>query len=258
MRSTDRNDLSALGKAFSIIDACSRSVRPMTLSQVAAAAGLPKSTTHRIVGELVAWGALERENQRLELGAHLFELGACVSLSRQLRETAVPYMEDLYMATHQIVHLGVLEDSDVLYVEKICGRRHADVPTRLGGRMPASCTGLGKAILAFSTPEVVEHVMSHGLIERTHRTITDQVAFRRELRSILIAGVAYDHEENTLGASCVAAPILAESGRPIASISVTGPTGSFVPEKFAQTTRMIALAISREMKRSSKALAVAS
>ncbi len=219
----------------------------MSLGEVADAAGLPKSTTHRVVNELVEWGALERDGQRLRLGAYLFELGTLVSFSRQLREAALPFMEDLYVTTRQIVHLGILDNCDVLYVEKICGRQRADVPTRLGGRMPATCTALGKAMLALSSAEVVDDVLQAGLVRLTPHTITDPGVFRRELRSILAEGVAYDREESAIGATCVAAPILAANDQPIAAISVTGPTDSFAPQRMAATIRMTAVAVSREL-----------
>ncbi len=235
-----------MGRAFRVLDVCGQSGRSLTLSEVARAAELPKSSAHRIIGQLVDWGGLERVGDRYRLGAHLFELGSLMAHSRLLREQALPFLEDLYEATHETVHLGVLDGLEVLYVDKICGRRvaPASVGTRVGGRMPLPCTGLGKVMLAFSPEGLLEECILRGWERRTRYTLATGDALRREVQAALSNGVALDREESHLGVACVAAPIF-ERDHVIAAVSITGPIPRFDPAQFVHATKVAAIAISR-------------
>ena len=131
---------------------------------------------------------LERVGEEYQLGLKLFELGNSVARQRELREAALPFMEDLYEATHETIHLGVLDDAEVLYVEKIAGRRGCTVPTTLGTRKPLYCTGLGKAILAYSTPQLVQAVIQNGLPRRTGTRSRTRIGSNLSLRTRLKPG----------------------------------------------------------------------
>ncbi|WP_433527559.1 IclR family transcriptional regulator [Nocardia pseudovaccinii] len=130
----------------------------LTLSVLVERTGLPKPTVHRLTQSLVAIGLLERQPVGYRLGIALFELGELVSAKVDLREVALPYLQDLYGATRQTVHLGVRNGLDVVYAEKIRGHGAVAVPSRGGGRLPLSSTSVGKALLAFAPPEVLEAV----------------------------------------------------------------------------------------------------
>ena len=152
MRSTGRTGTSVLERAFSLLEAVGSDGAGVGLAELARRAGLPKATAYRLANQLIELGALERVGEEYQLGLKLFELGSSVARQRELREAALPFMEDLYEATHETIPLGVLDDVEVLYVEKIAGQRGHGVPTTLGTRKPLHCTSLGKAILAYSTP----------------------------------------------------------------------------------------------------------
>jgi len=179
------------------------------------------------------------------VGVRLFELGNSVARQRQLREAALPFMEDLYEATHETIHLGVLDNGEVLYVEKIAGRRTCSVSTMLGARKPLYCTGLGKAILAYSSSELLQAVIKNGLIRHTRYTITDPHRLQWELARAADTGIIYDREEYELGITCVSSPVLNRAGRAWAAISVTGPTTRFRPENTAAAVRTAALGLTR-------------
>jgi len=98
----------------------------LSLSELARRAKLPKATAFRLVNQLVVLGALERNGDGYELGVRLFEFGSMVGRQRRLRDEALPFMEDLYEATHETIHLGALDGLEVLYVEK--NRRPAEKP----------------------------------------------------------------------------------------------------------------------------------
>ena len=131
-------------------------------------------------------------------------------------------MEDLYERTRELVQLGVLDGHEVVYLDKIGGHASSTVVSRLGGRLPASCTGLGKAMLAHSSDDTVASAIERGLDRRTPNSIVDLGDFRRELAEIRRVGLAFDREEAQSGIVCVAAPIRG-SGRAIAALSITGP-----------------------------------
>ena len=184
---------------------------------------LPKSTVHRIAHDLVERGWLERTDEQFALGIRLFEFGQRMQLQRfDLHEIAIPFMEDLYEATHEIVNLGVLDGTDAIYLAKIGSHRRVPISTRLGGRLPAHCTALGKAMLVFSSDEVRSSVGSAKLVAKTPRSITDPEALEAELLRIARDRTAVDNEELVSGVVCVAAPVFRDDVV-IAAVSVTGP-----------------------------------
>jgi DNA-binding IclR family transcriptional regulator len=217
----------------------------LTLAELTRRTGLPKSTIHRLLGSLVELGAIDTADGRFRLGMRLFELGELVPVQRALRDVALPFMQDLYEATHETVHLGVMDGFDILYVEKISGHRRAGAPSRVDGRLPLHRTGLGKALLAFSPEEVVERVIDHGLPALSPRTITVPSVFRQTLLAIRRRGVAFDNEEAKTGLSCAAAPILDADRAPIAAVSVTGPTPRVNLARLAPAVHATSLALTR-------------
>lgn len=213
--------VSAIGRMTLILDAFGDDTE-LAQSDLVARTGLPKATIHRTVGLLVEFGWLQRLGDRLRLGTRLFEMGGRVVPTSRLREAAIPFLEDLYEATNEIVNLGVLDGTEVLYVEKIGSHRRIDTPARVGHRFPAHCTALGKAILSTGPSELVEQVIAGGMESRTAKTIVDPVDFRDELNRVAAAGLALDAGEFAAGMTCFAAPIKG-SGRAVAAVSVTGP-----------------------------------
>jgi DNA-binding IclR family transcriptional regulator len=234
---------SALGRAVRLLDAFTADDHELPLAELVRRTGLPRSTTHRLAGDLVALRLLERTSAGYRLGGRLFELGMRASVERGLMEVAIPYMEDLYERTHETVHLGVREGTEVVYVAKIGGHRQAAAPSRVGGRMPLYCTAIGKALLAFGPEEVAEEVAAAGLARRTPRTVVAPGVLRRQLGTIRESGVGYEHEESTVGISCVAAPVLDADEQVIAAVSVTGPVTRFRPESAAPAVKAAAAGI---------------
>jgi DNA-binding IclR family transcriptional regulator len=229
-----------LSKVVAVLFAFRADDHGVTLAELGRRTGLPKSTLHRVLADLVDTRLLERCGARYRLGNRIFQLGMRASVERELLEVATPFLEDLYERTHETVHLGVLDDDSVVYVAKIGGHRQADAPSRVGGRMPLHCTAIGKALLASSPPEVLSRIVEAGLARRTPRTITAPGLLRQQLDRVPEAGVAYEFEESAVGIACVAAAVLDVLDRPVGAISVTGPVGRFRPEKSASAVRAAA------------------
>lgn len=251
MRFTERNTEgssetdSVLGRAFALLTSFGPDDRSLTVTELARRTGLPKATVHRLASQLVDRGALERTGTALRLGMRLFELGQLVPRQRSLQEAALPLLGDLQVATSQTVHLAVLDGSEVVYVVKLPAAHGPDVPSRVGGRLPAHCTGVGKALLAYSPPHVLSAVVEAGLVRCTPRTIVMPGLLQRELADIRRRGVAYEREESAPGIGCVACPVLDARRQAVAAVSVTGWLMRMDVERMTSGVRTAALALSR-------------
>ncbi|SNS75138.1 IclR family transcriptional regulator [Rhodococcoides kyotonense] len=244
-----RDALSVLQRSALVLDVFPGGTA-LTLAEVTTRTGLPRSTTHRLLVDLAELGWLSRRGNTFELGLALFELGERVGLKHRLRTAAVPFMQDLFAVTEQTVHLAVRDGHDAVYVEKIHGHSSFPLPSQIGGRLPLTCTAVGKALLAPEDPAVQEGVLSRPLRRYTPRSITDPKVLARELDSIRRTGIAIEREEAAMGGCCLASPVLL-AGEPIAALSVSVPTDRFAPELLAPAVRTAALALGRMLARTS-------
>jgi DNA-binding IclR family transcriptional regulator len=236
---------SGLERAAAILGAFDAAHRELTLSALVARCGLPRSTTHRTAERMIRLGWLDKPKDRYRIGNRLFELSGLVPIRHELRESVLPFLQDLYNAAKTTVQLGVLDGPQVLVVEKITGHRPMPMLSQVGGTLPAYCSALGRAILAYSDAETVEAVLGAGLPPRTPRTLTSRVAILRELAAIPSRGWATEREEGNIGVSCVAAPIFDPLGEVAAALSVTGPTSLVRADRIGPAVRLAAAAASR-------------
>ncbi|MEN3269851.1 MAG: hypothetical protein V7646_6745 [Pseudonocardia sp.] len=244
---TLRDSASSLARGLSLLELFSVEDSQLSVSEMARRSGIPKSTTHRLVADLLAWGALERTPGGVRLGVRMFELGHLVPTQRSLRELAVPFAHNLNEVTGLTSNLAMRDGHDIVYVEKVSSRTLQVPHSRAGGRLPLHCTALGKAILAYSDPAFIESVLAGALRPRSPRSITDPQLLRRELAHVRETKVAYDVEESQLGLFCVAAPVFARRNTLVGAVSVTGATELTQAQRFAPAVRMTALALSRAL-----------
>jgi DNA-binding IclR family transcriptional regulator len=234
-----------LDRAAAILGAFDATHRELTLAALVVRSGLPRSTTHRTADKMLKLGWLDKPQDRYRIGNRLFEISGLTPVRHELREAVLPFLQDLYNATRTTVQLGVLDGSQVLVVEKITGHRPMPMLSQVGGMIPAHCSGLGRAILAYSDSGTIDAVIEAGLTRRTPRTITTATALKRELTAIPDRGWAVDREEGNIGVSCVAAPIFGPLGAVVAALSVTGPTALVRADRAGPAVRMAAAAASR-------------
>lgn len=239
---------SVLGRTMALLTAFRPTDTELTLTELTRRTGIPKATAHRLLAELATWNVVERTPGGHRLGMGLFELGQLAPLQRGLREAAAPFLADLFEATHETVHLAVPDGIEVVYVQKLPGRRGPQIASRVGGRMPAYCTGVGKAMLAFGPPARLAEVLAAGLHRRTPRTVIAPGLLEKELARIRANGVAEEHEESTVGIACVAAPVLASDGQAVAAISITGWANRMDAGRLAPAVRTAALGLSRVLR----------
>ncbi|MFF1414871.1 IclR family transcriptional regulator [Streptomyces sp. NPDC058289] len=243
---TELAPLSLLEKAAKVLGAFEGPQPRLSLTEVVRRSGIPRSSAHRILDQLVQLRWLDREGRDYRMGMRMLELGALASHHNRLRRAALPLLHALHEQTGRVVHLSVLDGAEVVCLERIGGSEATTVPSRVGGRMPAYCTAAGKAILAFSDPAAVEHVLAQGLRPRTARTLIRPLALRSELAAVRERGVAYDREESFRGISCVAAP-LRGAGRAVAAVSVSSCRGDRETARLAPAVLACARSVWREL-----------
>jgi DNA-binding IclR family transcriptional regulator len=240
------DDRRSVDKAMSLLKAFGQEAHlGIGVSELARRADLGKSTAFRLLVMLERNGVVERAGSAYRLGRVLHDLGSHVysASSDAVRDTLTPHLADLYEATHQTVHLAVLHGTDVVYLNKLYGHRQIASPSKIGGRVPAYCTGVGKALLAYDEL-AAESTMRGPMHAWTTHTITDADELREQLTVIRRTGVAYDVRESMNDLTCVAAPVMGPHGRPIAAMSVSGAADRFSPAEFERVLRRVTYAAS--------------
>jgi DNA-binding IclR family transcriptional regulator len=237
--------IGALDRAAAILGAFDDTHRELTLAGLVARCGLPRTTTHRTADRMIRLGWLDKPADRYRIGNRIFELSGLAPVRLELRESVLPFLQDLHVATKTTVQLGVLDGTQVLVVEKITGHRPMPMLSQVGGTIPAYCSGLGRAILAYSDAATVTTVLDAGMPARTPHTLTTHDAVLRELTAIPDRGWAVDREEGNIGVTCTAAPIFGPLGEVVAALSVTGPSALVVPDRAGPAVRLAAAAASR-------------
>ncbi|MGB0099597.1 MAG: IclR family transcriptional regulator [Nocardioides sp.] len=198
---------SVASRVLALLGAFDERHRRLTLTELAQRAGLPVPTAHRLVGELVDWGALVRSPAGdYVVGRRLWDLGLLAPVQSGLRELASPFLHDLYGATLATVHLAVRDGTDVLYVDRLAGHASVPVVSSVGSRLAMHATGVGKVLLAHAPAEVQATVLA-DLPRITAYTVTQPGLLRRQLTRVLREDHATTTEEMSLGACSIAVPI---------------------------------------------------
>jgi DNA-binding IclR family transcriptional regulator len=237
-----------VARAFAVLEAFTPERPRLALSEIARRASLPLTTTHRLLGELCAAGALERDGDgTYRVGLRLWEIASLAPRGVPLREAALPFLEDLYEVTHENIQLGVREGHDVVYIERIAGRRAVGVLTRVGGRFPLHASGIGLVLLAHAPESVQREVLEGSLRRFTEYTIIDPARLKGVLGQVRRDGVAVSDRQVTDDAVSVAAPITDARGDVIAALSVVAAASGAVAERLAPAVRAAALGTSRAL-----------
>jgi DNA-binding IclR family transcriptional regulator len=217
------DSLSSIAKAARVLRALAQGEgRELGVTDVAERVALPKSTTHRVLSELMAEGLVGRSGLRYCLGPAWFALQSALGSSEwvQLSERARQPLAQLFEQTGATVHLAVLDGEQVLYLEKLTAKGGTAIPTRVGVHMPATCTALGKSLLAFAPPALVHSVLVKPLPVASRLSIQLPRLLATQLAEIRHRGLAFDVEECQPGLYCVAAPVIRD-GRVIAAVSLS-------------------------------------
>lgn len=248
--SPQHDDRSVAARMLAVIDAFSAPApaAALTLTAISRRAGLPLSTTHRLVAEWVTWGGLARqEDGRYSLGLRLWELGVQTPTARNLRTIALPYLEDLYEATREHVHLAILDGHDALYLEKLSGHQAVHIISRVGGRLPLHATGVGMVLLSFAPSEVIQSYLAAPLQRFLPDTVSTPDQLRRRIAIVRAEGIAFMGEEMTAGSSSIAAPIRDRTGQVVAAVSIVTHTTPAPDAAHEHAVRAAAQGVSRAL-----------
>lgn len=199
----------------------------LSLSELVQATGLPHATARRLALELVAAGALDRDSGgRFTVGLRLWQLGTLAPHTESLRVIARPFMEDLYTALQQHVQLAVLEGNEAVIVDRMSAPDALGIISRVGGRLPLHCSGVGKVLLSHAGPELTERILGGKLRRFTSATVIDPETLRTDLASCRHSATAIIRRELTTEADSVATRIVDSTGRVVAALSVVVRSGS--------------------------------
>lgn len=218
---------SILSKAFELIRAFNETARVMTLSELARAAELPKSTVHRLLARLIELDVIEHAPQGYRLSLSMVQVGATTPAAG-LRELASPHLGALLNFTGQTVCLGVPRQLDIVLLERLSPRGRSESLSAIGSRLPATCTALGKALLAYEDLMQLQKHLPSRLPQLTPHSVSTSDELVAQLHQVRARGVAYVVDESRVGISAVAAPITIQDTVPraVAAVSVSFPTGT--------------------------------
>ncbi|WP_029705595.1 IclR family transcriptional regulator [Arthrobacter sp. TB 26] len=205
-------------KVFAILEVFEKSDGALTMAEIASQSGLPVSTTHRLVQDIVEWGMLERTSTgRYQVGIRLWELAQ--KAGRQLREAARPWIQDLFALTGETVLITVRQERDSLVVDRAHGAKRAARTSRVGSRLPLHSTAMGKVLLAYEEEWVRQSYLQGPLAQLTPATHTNPQRLIEELAQICEQGYALSIEEVRQGACAIAVPVF-HTGRIGASLGI--------------------------------------
>ena len=218
--------VAAVLKVFAILQALSE--RDETgISELSVRLAMPKATVYRFLQTMKTLGFVRQQvdSERYGLAMRLFELGAKALQYPDLVEIAKPHMMQLSDATGETVHLGMLIDSEIIYMHKVDSRHMLGMYSRVGRRAPLHCTAIGKVLMAWENPGRRDTVLKGCDFKRYRdKTITSRAEFDAELDRTLQQGFGQDREEFDDHIRCAAIPIFDRLNQVVAGLSVSFPT----------------------------------
>jgi DNA-binding IclR family transcriptional regulator len=243
----------ALDKGLKLLARISDAATPPRFVDLLRDTGMPKATLHRMLGALLAHRliSLDSRDQTYRVGLRSLEMAQRSWEGMDVRSAAADDILWLGEKTGDTVHLAVLDDTEVVYIDKVESRQRIRMFSAVGKRGPLHCTGVGKAMIAFLEDARRKELVERLLMKRfTVNTFTTRSTFLKHLDEIRERGYARDLEEHELGIRCAAAPIFDHRGHVVASVSVTAPSFRLTPErldKIAPSVVQAARSITRKL-----------
>jgi DNA-binding IclR family transcriptional regulator len=228
-------------RVFMILEYLSQSNSPRGPTEISAATGIHKSTVYRLLTSMCTGGYIERTDaSTYHIGVKLVGIVSSHISNLELLTEARPFLYGLHAETQLIVHLGILELDEVVYIEKMDINRNLRVYAQIGLRVPAFCSSLGKCLLSSLSGDEFDFLYQHRTLNRfTSNTITSHKELKEHLREVRRRGWALDNEEYIVGNRCVAAPIFDYRGEIIAAVSASGPTALLSDEHIPSVVEVV-------------------
>jgi DNA-binding IclR family transcriptional regulator len=219
-------EVPAISRALDILEYLYKK-KEATFTNIYAELGLPKSSAYSILTTLESRGYIRRFAQggSYGLGLRLFELGNLAASRIDIRKETLPFLMELAIKTNQTCHLGVLDETEGVYMEKVESSRPVIMNSWLGKRLSLHSTSIGKVLLAWQNKQKLEQILNEIVLHRyTSKTIILREELREHLAVVREQGYALDDEENEPEIRCVAGPVFDINGEIIAAISISGLT----------------------------------
>ncbi|VEI68251.1 Transcriptional regulator kdgR [Serratia rubidaea] len=226
MSGGESTNASSIDKVLTLLEEIGDHPEGISLAALVKRTGIAKTTGFRILETLKErqYVMLDSATERYHLDLKSLELGIKGLMNVNLVEVSIPYLKKLSAKSEETCFLGVYNEGHVVYLYKSEGTLSIQTNAQLGARLPAYCTGIGKALLAFQPQEEIDRVLSKPLTAFTEKTLVDRVALYEVLADIRLKGYSLDNEENEEGLTCVARPIFNYTGSVVGALSVAGPT----------------------------------
>lgn len=216
-----------LVKGLQLLEALAKSPKPRGVTDLAAETGLQKSNVHHLLQTLakLRYVGRDEETGRYVCTMRLWELGELVADRIDVRTIARPFLEKLAAETMETVHLSILDDLEVIYIDKVDSPHPIRAYSRIGGRAPAYCVATGKALLAYADASALKELSTRRLERFTKTTICNHKELAQELETVRVRGLAVNHAEWREGVNGIAAPVFDHHADAIAAVGVTCPAG---------------------------------
>lgn len=234
--------ISTLSRTLKILEAFDTKTPALRLTDIAIKVNLHKSTVYRLLSYLVSENYLEFDDRTKEyrLGYKFLTLASVVLSHLDITDISKPILRELVDKTNQTANLAMIDRDTVIYIAKVEPSSSIRISTRVGARVPAHCTALGKVLLANLPDNNLDKTLTTmKLTKFTNSTITDKESLMKELNEVKIMGYAIDHEEFSDGLVCVAYPIFDYKNEAIAAISISGPVTAFKNEQIKEWIRLM-------------------
>ena len=232
-----KGSIQVIERMMSLLDVLANTPGPATLKMLSQATGLHPSTAHRILAMMTHSRLVARRDaSTYALGIRLLELGNIVKSRINIREVALPFMQQLHDTIDESINLAIRDGDEIVYIERTAsGGSRVRVVYLVGDRAPLHLTSLGKLFLAAeNVAEVRAYSKRTGLPGKTPHSLTSLAALEKELDKIRQHDLAYDNEEAEIGLRCLAAPIRDDQGTLVAGLSISAPTDRHDPDWVAQ------------------------
>jgi IclR family transcriptional regulator, KDG regulon repressor len=225
VKSVEGNHLTSVKNALRILQSFSIDEPEKRISDLAKSLDLNKSTVSRTMATLASEGFVMKdpETNKFRLGLSVLTLSGIVNSNMDIYQESMPVLKKLVETCGETAHISVLENLEVIYLQKVECSHPVRFLTHVGKRNPAYCTSSGKVLLAFSNEKTIEEVIANGLQRFTENTITEPEELRTHLKQIKEMGHSYSYEELSEGVISIGAPISDYTGKVVAALSVVGP-----------------------------------
>lgn len=229
----DSETVQSVDRALAIVELLLRAGRPLSAREVAVGTGINRTTAHRLLASLHRRGWIERApgTSGFRPSLRYLALVRAALNGRDFVDEVRPAMERLSVLSRETVHLGVLDNDDVLHIAKVDSPEIVGLSSRVGTRATPHLTGLGKALLAAGSDQELDAYVAQAQMRPAPDTLTDPDAFRDEIQLGRRRGYSIDDGESSPGVRCLAVAIRGVEGRPLFAISLTGPDGRFTLQR---------------------------